>query len=629
MRKSLRLFFILFWLFSKISILHSQGFSEIKFLTISGKASPEKVVPGSTIDLVIKAEIGPEFHINSNKPSEEYLIPTILNFEPLEKASLGDISYPEPDRADFSFSEQSLSVYQGNVTFSSNLTLPQKFAPGKHVIKGTLSFQACNDQNCFAPTEEKFEIPFEVVAAAKAEPIAVKQDVFKPTVQATKQEKPETTIVEFEEDVSDQIFQQTELAEQETISSVKFTTDELKAKKIIEKGLPYAILAFFIFGLALNLTPCVYPVIPLTVGYFGGQSGKSKGSSFVMALFYVIGIAIIFAVLGLISGLAGKQWGFLFQNPWFVIIVTTIILAMAASMFGAFEIAVPAWLTTSLGKSREGTIGALIMGLTVGVVIAPCAAGIIIGLVGLVAKLGIVAKGTLLFFIMGLGLGLPYLILATFSGLLTRLPQSGMWMVWIRKLFGVLLVGVALYFFLPQAKHIYDQPGFFFGLLAIFGGLLLGFLDHAPGYTQAFKIGRGIFGIVMMLFGIFLVNKAIHAKPSELNWVHYQNESLAELRAEGQPIFIDFYADWCAPCKEMDRTTFKDERVIEISKQIMMVKVDCTAPDENIKKFMNQFNVVGMPTLVFINKDGEEILEMREIGYLGPEKLLKKVNRLL
>ncbi|HEX9974878.1 MAG TPA: thioredoxin family protein, partial [bacterium] len=316
------------------------------------------------------------------------------------------------------------------------------------------------------------------------------------------------------------------------------------------------------------------------------------------------------------------------QNPWFVIVVTTIILAMAASMFGAFEITVPAWLTSSMGKSREGVIGALGMGLTVGVVIAPCAAGIIIGLVGLVAKLGIVTKGTLLFFIMGLGLGLPYLILATFSGALNKLPQSGMWMVWIRKLFGVLLIGVALYFFLPQAKHIYDQQGFFFGLLAIFGGLLLGFLDHAPGYTKAFKIGRGIFGILMMLLGILLVNKAIDAKPSELNWLHYENETIAELREEGKPIFIDFYADWCAPCKEMDRTTFKDERVIEISKQIAMVKVDCTAPDENIKKFMDQFEVTGMPTLVFINKAGEEVFEMREIGYLGADKFLEKVNRL-
>lgn len=629
MRKNRALLFIILMLLLKTSLLLGQGFHDMTFLKVKGKASPEKVSPGSTIEVLITADIEPEFHINSNDPTEEYLIPTILKLDSIENASFGKIIYPKPKMATFSFSEEEISVYEGKIRFSTKLRLPDNFPVGNSLIKGTLSFQACNDQNCFAPTDEKFEIPFEVIAAPESTPEEVKEIETQPASSLIDETPTESTIVEFEKDVSKQISQETDQVAEQKTSAVRFTTDELKAKRIIEKGLPYAIIAFFIFGLALNLTPCVYPVIPLTIGYFGGQSGRSKGSSFIMALFYVVGIAIIFALLGLISGLAGKQWGFLFQNTWFVIGVTTIILAMAASMFGAFEITVPAWLTSRLGGVRDGNMGALIMGLTVGIVIAPCAAGIIIGLVGLVAKLGIVTKGTLLFFIMGLGLGVPYLILATFSGLLTKIPQSGMWMVWVRKLFGVLLIGVALYFFLPQAKHIHDQQGFFFGLLAIFGGLLLGFLDHDPNYKKGFKIFRGIFGILMILFGIFLVNKAIHAKPSELSWVHYTNETIAELQQEDNPIFIDFYADWCAPCKEMDRTTFKDERVIEISKQINMVKVDCTKPDENIKKLMDQFDVTGMPTLVFINRDGEEVLEMREIGYLGADKFLEKVNQLL
>ncbi|UCE05804.1 MAG: hypothetical protein JSW07_19790, partial [bacterium] len=284
MRKNSALLFILFLLISQISRLYSQSFYDMKFVTVSGKVSQEKIVPGSTIDLNIEAEIRPEYHINSNKPTEEYLIPTVLKFERLENASFGKIIYPEPEMATFSFSEEELSVYQGEVTFSVKLTLFDKFPVGKSVIKGTLSFQACNDQSCFAPTDENFEISIEVVAAVKAAPVEVKEEVLKPIPQATEEAEPETVLVEVKEDVTKQIPQQTEEAQQVTAPSVKLTTEELKAKQIIEKGLPLAIGIFFILGLGLNLTPCVYPVIPITIGYFGGQSGKSKGSSFIKAL---------------------------------------------------------------------------------------------------------------------------------------------------------------------------------------------------------------------------------------------------------------------------------------------------------------------------------------------------------
>lgn len=599
------IYFVLSILFTIPQFVFGQNPWDVQIVTASGKIFPDTIFAGEKAQIEITAEIEAGYHINSNKPTEDYLIATEVKFESLENATFGEIIYPSAKMAKFTFSEEKLSVYEDELIVRSTLMLDKNMSAGEKLIKGSFSFQGCNDVNCFPPKTINFEIPLQVLAGEKT--------AFSTTVIDTGGE-----------------FVTAEIVKQERPDSkVQFTADELKAKGIIEKGLPYAIIAFFLFGLALNLTPCVYPVIPLTVGYFGGQSDRKKGSAFIMALLYVIGIAIVFAGLGLISGLAGKQWGFLFQNPWFVIVVTTIILAMAASMFGAFEITVPAKLMSALGKSREGSVGALIMGLTVGVVIAPCAAGIIIGLVGLVAKLGIVAKGTLLFFIMGLGLGLPYLFLATFSGLLNKLPQSGMWMVWIRKLFGVLLVGVALYFFLPQAKHIYDQQGFFFGLLAIFGGLLLGFLDHAPGYTKKFKIGRAVFGILMIILGIFLVNGAINSKPSAINWVHYEQGTVEQLKTEGKPVFLDFYADWCAPCKEMDRKTFKDERVVELSKQFTMIKIDCTAPNESVKDFMNTHKATGMPSFVFIDKDGNEVKELREIGFVPSEKFLEKMNRLI
>ena len=594
-------FIILVSLLVLTSASYAQLFGNAKIADVEIYTSQDKVVAGSEFEIAVVLKLKPGLHINANKTTEEFLIPTVLKFSSLSGFSFGKVLYPKAEMKTFAFSEQPLAVYDKEVILFSKVSTSPSLKPGTYTITGIVSYQGCNDNTCFAPTEDSLRLDIEIVPPGTAV-TPIHQDIFsqKPAAEETIQD-----------------------------ASATFTSDELKAKQVIEKGLPFALIFFFGIGLALNLTPCVYPVIPLTVSYFGGQSTKSRGSSFVNALFYLLGIALAFAALGLISGLAGKQWGFLFQSPWFVVVISTIILAMAASMFGAFEITVPPWLMSKLGASREGIVGALIMGLTAGVVIAPCAAGIIIGLVGLVAKLGLVARGALLFFVMGLGLGLPYLVLATFSGLLNKLPQSGMWMVWVRKFFGILLIGVALYFILPQLERLYDKLGFLLGLLAIFGGLLLGFLDHESGYTKTFKIVRGVFGIIMIVLGISWTNGAIHAKPSAIDWIHYEHQTIEELATGDKPIFMDFYADWCAPCKQLDRETFTDARVVELAKSFIMIKVDCTAPDESIRKLMQRFNVTGMPTLIFLSKSGQELTDLREIGFVGPDKFVQSMQKAL
>ena len=569
---------------------------------VEAYASHARIHPGESFQVAIVIKMKQGFHINSHKPRDKFLLPTVLKFEERKGIVFGPVSYPEPVLKMFSFSTSKLSVFEGKISIFASGKLSEDISMKDVKVSGVLAYQACDDQRCFMPGSVKFEIPLKTVKAG--EPIKlINKHIFSQKTSTPTLPSP--------------------------LKGEGLGGGELRAKQVIERGILYAVAAFFLFGLALNLTPCVYPVIPMTVSFFIGQGERKKRDMFVLASSYVVGIALIFSILGLISGLAGRQWGFLFQNPWFVIFITIIILSMAASMFGVFEITVPSSLMTKLGKSRQGAIGSFIMGLTVGVVIAPCAAGIIIGLVGIVARLGIVAKGALLFFVMGLGLGLPYLFLAMFSGYMNRLPKSGMWMVWIRKLFGLLLIGVAIYFLLPQAKQISDQQGLYLGVLGIFGGLLLGFLERGEGYPRSFKIIRGIIGCLLIFSGALLVNAALQPEPPAIDWVYYRGQSIEQLQDKNRPLLIDFYADWCAACKELDRRTFRNKKVVKKATEFVMLRVDCTSHDNKCTALTEKFRVSGLPTVVFISSKGEEINSLRAVGFLGPAEMLRKMEEAL
>jgi thioredoxin:protein disulfide reductase len=574
--------------------LAAQPVGDALILTGQMTATTTRPAAGSTLEVAVDLDVSPGLHINSHTPSEDYLIATELSFLPDSRFRVEEVVYPAAETKTFSFSERPLSVYEGRVQILGRLQLATDAPAGPYELTAVLSYQGCNDKSCFAPQADTLRVRVDLAAAGSTES-SVQRATDKPAAPP----------------------------------AAAVSTEEARAAEILQHGLAYALVAFFLVGLALNLTPCVYPIIPITVSYFGGQSERSRSATLVSALFYLLGIALSFALLGLLSSLAGRQWGFLFASPWFVVAITTIMLLMAASMFGAFEISVPSALLNKFGSAREGVIGSLIMGLTVGVIIAPCAAGIIIGLVSLVARMGLVVKGALLFFAMGLGLGLPYLVLATFSGLLSRLPQSGEWMIWVKKLFGFLLLGVAFYFLAPQVERVSNKFLFLAGITAIVGGLLLGWFDHTASRSKLFKIFKQIMGAGVLLLGLFWTQQSLQAKSVTLSWTYYSGQSMEEILSSGKPVFIDFYADWCAPCKQLDDETFSDSRVAAQSEAFFLLKVDCTKPDAATRAFMSLHQVSGMPTLVFIRPDGQEISALREIGFINADALLASMGKAL
>jgi thiol:disulfide interchange protein DsbD len=397
--------------------------------------------------------------------------------------------------------------------------------------------------------------------------------------------------------------------------------DEQTARPLQGWAMIWTFLGIFAGGIALNLTPCVYPLVPITVSYFSGKTGPGQGGLYLHGASYIGGLAVTNSILGVSAALTGGLMGALLQNPAVLIALAGILVFLATSLFGFWELRLPNWLTRAASKSYSGYFGSLFMGITLGVVAAPCIGPFVLGLLTWVAGMGNPWLGFFIFFTLSLGLGLPLLILAIFAGKLDKLPRSGEWMVWIRKLMGWVLVGMATYFIqpiLPLAIGI-----FLMAAVALAAGIHLGWIDRTTAGFRAFswlKVGAGIAGVVMTAY---LIGSFVIQGPG-VKWDAYSDHLLTEAVKSRKPVIIDFTAAWCAPCRELDDITFHDREVVKQSAQdFIMLKVDLTrrgSPDYD--RLLRKFEVKGVPTIVFLDRQGQERRDLRLVDFLPPDQFL-------
>jgi thiol:disulfide interchange protein DsbD len=531
--------------------------------------------------LRVYATILPGWHINSDKPTSPDYIATRLTIVGPQSIGIKDIRYPPAQTIapEFSMGEK-ISVFTGAVTFNAPLEVKTKPGPGEALTFDiSLDYQACNDRQCLRPVTISRQIALSWPGAGGL-------------VQPLK-------------------------------PGARGQTAPAGGDLFTNYGFVIGFLLVFLGGLALNLTPCVYPLIGVTIAYFGNQGGGGTRRILILALLYVAGIGLMFSAIGTVAALSGGLFGAMLENPYVLIGIAAVMLVLAASSFGWFTLQAPSWMLQSAGAARPGYMGALAMGLGMGVVAAPCIGPFVLGLLLIVEHSRNALLGFTVFFVLALGMGLPYVVLALAVGNIRSLPRSGEWLAWIEHLFGFVLIGLALYFIdplLPGRLATRLLPYY-----AAAAGIYLGFISPHGRQPRPFALFKGAVGALSVIGLVYLVLQ--RGAPPALKFMPYDQQRLAAAAAEHKPVLIDFGADWCIPCREMEHTTFVDPSVITEARRFVALHADLTRLDHRNDEIVSQYRIQGVPTLLLL--DGGGNIQKRLVGYIGPKEMsesLKQVN---
>jgi thioredoxin:protein disulfide reductase len=397
-----------------------------------------------------------------------------------------------------------------------------------------------------------------------------------------------------------------------------------------QRGYVWMFLAAFGFGFLTSLTPCVYPMIPITLSIFGAR-GKdvSKRRAVALATMYVVGMGLTYAILGVTFALIGKagDFGTQLANPWIVFPLVILFLALAASMFGAFDLNLPSSLQARLNQvGGAGFGGAFAMGLVGGLIAAPCTGPFLAGLLASVSTTGNVGLGATLLFTYALGMGVLFWVLAAFA---LSLPKSGRWMEGVKSAGGIGLLFAAIYFlkpFLPMGIRHSASPAFWFLLVTVVMvvvGILVGAVHlsfHGPWGERS----RKAFGVALVLAGLVGAWMWWMTPKHRLPWV-YGNEAAAfeRARTEGKGVMVDFSATWCTPCEELEVTFGDDDVYKAITDNFVPLKFDVTKDSDANDELKLRYDSLTLPSVVFMSPDGKVLGRIRK--YIEPEDAMKVI----
>ena len=502
--------------------------------------------------------------------------------------------------------------------------------PGATVAKVTVKYQGCAERGiCYPPQRQQFELTLPAVAQADEGPDAAPEEQAGGAPAAAVAPSPEAAPA-------------VELSEQDRIASMLESDNT---------GL--VMLSFFGLGLLLAFTPCVFPMIPILSGIIAGQGkGVTTRRAFTLSLVYVLSMAVTYTLVGVLAGLFGANLQAAFQDPWILSAFALLFVLLALSMFGFYDLQLPAsWqskLSELSNRQQGGQLGGVaVMGLLSALIVGPCVAPPLAGALIFIGQTGDWLLGGLALFAMSLGMGAPLLAIGTSAGKL--LPKAGAWMDAVKAVFGVLMLGLAITmlerFLEPQI------PMLLWGVLLIVSAVYMGALQPLPEGAGGWrKLWKGL-GVVLLVYGaLFLVGLAANGKDTlqplrgllpqggvaagESHVAFQQvrteaelDQALAAAKAAGKPVMLDFYADWCVYCKTLEKNVFPDPRVRAALADFLLLQVDVTDQTDAQLAIQKRFDVPAPPALIFWNGRGEELRHLRIMGEIDAPGLAAHVRK--
>jgi thiol:disulfide interchange protein DsbD len=411
--------------------------------------------------------------------------------------------------------------------------------------------------------------------------------------------------------------------------------------RAVEKGPVYAALAAFAGGFVVSLTPCVYPMVAVTVSIFGAAQAKSRLAGAALSASFVLGIIAMLVPLGVSAGMSGAIFGSLLQNRVVVLGIAAMFLVLASAMFGAFEFALPSALTNRLAvMGGIGHKGGFLLGMACALIAAPCTGPVLTGILTFIAKTHNPGLGAAAMTAFGLGLGVPFFAVGAFA---VQLPKSGPWMVHVKSILGIGLVVFAFHFLssaFPVLTRAAVPSTVLFAMVGVAAavGLALGAVHRefgaippassgveSQGFAQArINIAKGL-GIVLVAGGAFVGIEAALKPKDVVTWEHQIEIARSRAQRENRPLLVDFGAAWCAACKELDKVTFSAPDVAMEMSRFVNVKVDATNDDDpKISATLASFKVVGLPTVVLFDSRGKEAARYND--FIPPDRFLPAIR---